>query len=187
MLGSCVKPDGGGAFGLNALTSVTIGNSVTSIGTYAFYGNALTSVTIGNSVTTIGKQAFAANALASAAFEGNFGTFDSDIFLDNSNLGTITYCAERTGWPQGFSNSSTTIVTEPIGCSPTDAPTIDSREAGDAQVSISVSVADDGGSPITGYNAYCFGDTFYFGVNPTSPITVLGLTNGVSYVCAVSA
>ncbi len=66
-------------------------------------------------------------------------------------------------------------------------PVITNIEAGNAQVFISVSVADDGGSPITSYTAYCFGDTFYFGVNPTSPITVLGLTNGVSYVCAVSA
>ncbi len=36
------------------LTSVTIGNSVTSIGNYAFYGcSGLTSVTIGNSVTVV--------------------------------------------------------------------------------------------------------------------------------------
>jgi len=41
------------------LTSVTIGNSVTSIGDYAFYGcSGLTSITIPNSVTSIGKYAF---------------------------------------------------------------------------------------------------------------------------------
>ena len=69
---------------------------------------------------------------------------------------------------------------------PPSAPQITSIEPGNAQVSISVSVADDGGSPITGYNAYCFGDTFNFDASPTSPITVLGLTNGVSYACAVT-
>ncbi len=58
---------------------------------------------------------------------------------------------------------------------------------GNAQVSISVSVADDGGSPITGYNAYCFGEGLLFGASPTSPIAVSGLTNGVSYTCAVTA
>ena len=43
----------------SALTSVTIGNSVTSIGDYAFGGcSGLTSVTIPNSVTSIGEFAF---------------------------------------------------------------------------------------------------------------------------------
>ena len=43
----------------NGLTSVTIGNSVKSIGDEAFYGcNGLTSVTIGNSVNSIGDYAF---------------------------------------------------------------------------------------------------------------------------------
>ena len=46
--------------GCDSLTSVTIGNSVTSIGDYAFYScDSLTSVTIGNSVTSIGDGVFA--------------------------------------------------------------------------------------------------------------------------------
>jgi hypothetical protein len=185
-----VKIIGDAAFYDNALTSVTIGNSVTTIENSAFYINALTSVIIPDSVTTIGIYAFYNNALTSAAFKGNFGSFDLDMFPNNPTLATITYCEGTTGWPQGFNNGSTTIVTEPVNCSPPDAPDaplITGIVPGNEQVSISVSVANDGGSPITGYNAYCFGDTFYFGVNPTSPITVLGLTNGVSYVCAVSA
>ena len=41
------------------LTSVTIPDSVTSIGSYAFYGcNSLTSVTIGDKVTSIGQSTF---------------------------------------------------------------------------------------------------------------------------------
>ena len=41
------------------LTSITIPNSVTSIGNYAFYNcTGLTSITIGNSVTSIGEDAF---------------------------------------------------------------------------------------------------------------------------------
>ena len=53
---------GGSAFsGCSALTSVTIPNSVTTIGEAAFYYcSALTSVTIPNSVTKIGSSAFSA-------------------------------------------------------------------------------------------------------------------------------
>ena len=51
---------GWGAFyGCTSLTSVTIGNSVTSIGDYAFYNcTSLTSITIPDSVTSIGELAF---------------------------------------------------------------------------------------------------------------------------------
>ena len=45
--------------GCTGLTSVTIGNSVTSIGDSAFYNcTGLTSVTVGNAVTSIGRNAF---------------------------------------------------------------------------------------------------------------------------------
>ena len=47
------------AFGTSAVTSVTIGNNVTSIGDNAFeYCDALETLTIGNSVETIGDEAF---------------------------------------------------------------------------------------------------------------------------------
>ena len=65
IIGEGVTSIGNGAFGNGAfsncdgLTSVTISNSVTSIGSYAFKDcTALTSVTIGNSVTSIGNNAF---------------------------------------------------------------------------------------------------------------------------------
>jgi len=78
--------------------------SVTTIGVGAFYRNRLGSVTIGSSVTTIGEAAFQSNALNSAAFEGDFGTFELDMFENNPALaqGTITYCDGKTGWPQSF-------------------------------------------------------------------------------------
>ena len=50
---------GSSAFeGCTGLTSVTISNSVTSIGKQAFYYCGMNSVTIGNSVTSIGDHAF---------------------------------------------------------------------------------------------------------------------------------
>ena len=54
-----------GSFANKSLISVTIPNSVTSIGDYAFAANQLTSVTIPNSVTAIGKGAFSTNQLTS--------------------------------------------------------------------------------------------------------------------------
>ena len=45
-------------FDCSGLTSVTIPNSVTSIGDHAFNGSGLTSITIPNSVTSIGDGAF---------------------------------------------------------------------------------------------------------------------------------
>ncbi len=55
----CSISDYGSFEGCSGLTSVTIPNSVTSIGNYAFYNcSALTSVTIPNSIISIGKYAF---------------------------------------------------------------------------------------------------------------------------------
>ncbi|MCD7782890.1 MAG: leucine-rich repeat domain-containing protein, partial [Firmicutes bacterium] len=55
-----VKTIGGGAFsGCASLTSITIPDGVTTIGEYAFYGcESLTSITIPDSVTHIGAYAF---------------------------------------------------------------------------------------------------------------------------------
>jgi hypothetical protein len=60
VIGNSVTSIGSGAFsGCTGLTSVTIPNSVTSIGSDAFYGcTGLTSIVIGNSVTFIGDNAF---------------------------------------------------------------------------------------------------------------------------------
>jgi hypothetical protein len=197
---------GYGAFNGNSLASLTIPDSVTAIGGAAFADNALTSVTIPDSVTAIGGEnvpcswlclpsigsgfSFANNPLTSAAFEGNFGTFASNTFASNPNLATITSCEDATGWPQGFNNGSTIIVTEPVNCSAfaPDAPQISNIDYGDSEAYISVSVADDGGSTISSYTATCTdGTTQYTGTSTTSRITVSGLTNGVGYSCSVTA
>ena len=75
---------GVGAFEGNALTSVTIPDSVTTISFDAFYWNALTSVTIPESVTTIGSHAFASNALTSVTIGGSVTTIDFSAFAYNA-------------------------------------------------------------------------------------------------------
>ena len=87
----------------------------------------------------------------------------------------------------GESVASNAVAVTPIPVVTPDAPQITDIEPGNAQVSINVSVAEDGGSPITSYTGACFGDSIFFGTSATSPITVSGLTNGESYICAVIA
>jgi len=112
-IGNSVTTIGDDAFYGNFLTSVTIPDSVTTIGDWAFSSNALTSVTIGNSVTTIGDWAFAFNALTSVTFLGNAPTAGADVFLDNSDLDSVTRSATATGWGATWSGVAVTIAGAP--------------------------------------------------------------------------
>ena len=74
-----------------SLTSITIPDSVTSIGEYAFeHCSYLTSVTIGNGVTSIGNATFKNCAnLTSVTFNGTPSSIASNTFESSSNLTTI--------------------------------------------------------------------------------------------------
>jgi BspA type Leucine rich repeat region (6 copies) len=83
---------GGNAFsGFTTLTNITIGNSVTSIGTSAFQScSALTSVTIPNSVTSIGTSAFqSCSALTGVTIGSGVASIGNSAFLTCPNLITI--------------------------------------------------------------------------------------------------
>jgi hypothetical protein len=73
---------GNNAFSGSQLTGVTIPNSVTSIGDHAFEGNRLTGVTIPDSVTSIGIWAFSGNQLISITI-GNSVDLGDYAFGDN--------------------------------------------------------------------------------------------------------
>ena len=79
----------------SGLTSFTIPNSVTSIGNYAFIScSGLTSITIPNSVTSIGGNAFyGCNSLNSVTFQGTIPavTFSDFPFPFPGNLRAVFY------------------------------------------------------------------------------------------------
>ena len=77
-----VKAIAGEVFAQKQLTSVTIPDSVTYIGSYAFYGSQLSSVTLGEGgVPYIGEYAFAFTLLTSATIPG--GVIDNQSFGGN--------------------------------------------------------------------------------------------------------
>ena len=74
------------------MTSVTIGNSVTSIGERAFYEcKGLTSVTIGNSVESIGKSAFSGcSGLTSVTIGNSVTSIGERAFYECKGLTSVT-------------------------------------------------------------------------------------------------
>ena len=78
--------------GCISLTSVTIGNSVTSIGNYAFSNcSSLISITIGNSVTSIGGGAFIyCTGLTSIIIPNSVTSIGYYVFSNCSGLTSVT-------------------------------------------------------------------------------------------------
>ncbi len=113
-------PGGGswyGAFTYKDITSVTLPNTLTSIGDYAFSNNQLTSVIIPDSVTSLGERAFSDNPITSLSIgpivsDAGFTWFG--VTNGSSSLTSLTI----TGSPatindSAFSGSQLTSVTIP--------------------------------------------------------------------------
>ena len=74
-------------YGCYGLTSITIPNSVTSIGLFAFYESGLTFITIPNSVTSIGFEAFMnCSSLTSVTIPNSVTSIDGGAFRYCSSL-----------------------------------------------------------------------------------------------------
>ena len=103
--------------GCTGLTSVTIPNSVTSIGDRAFFGcSGLKSATIGNAVTSIGESAFyGCSGLTSVIFNAEKCTEMGSPFNGCENLKSLTIGEKVTTIPgDAFSGcSGLTSVTIP--------------------------------------------------------------------------
>ncbi len=80
-------------YSCKSLTSITIGNGVTSIGDYAFYYcSRLTSITIPDSVTSVGLSAFkACTGLTEIHFTGTAEQWEAITKENNWNLNTGAY------------------------------------------------------------------------------------------------
>ena len=69
-----------------------------------------------------------------------------------------------------------------------NTPTIGAATRGNGSASVAFTANFNGGSAVTHFDASCTdGITSFPGNNTASPISVLGLTNGTSYTCTVTA
>ena len=92
-IGNSVKTIGQYAFyGCSRITSITIPNSVTSIRNYAFWGcSSLTSIIIPNSVTIIGQAAFyGCSSLTSVTLGNSITSIGGSAFYECTGLTSIT-------------------------------------------------------------------------------------------------
>jgi len=110
--GLTVTSIGSGAFEYGSgLTSITIPNSVTSIGQQAFeycWSQSLTTITIGSGVTSLGEYAFSGcTYLTKVYFLGNEPTGDTTVFSEDE--ATAYYLANTTGWGSYFGGIPTAV------------------------------------------------------------------------------
>ena len=84
---------GDGAFSTNDISSLTLGTGLTSIAIGAFGSNDLTTVTIPDSVTSIGDRAFEDNKLTSVTIPDSVTSIGDDAFgaQDTNSLTSVTF------------------------------------------------------------------------------------------------
>jgi len=110
-IGKSVQTIGDYAFRLVHPRSVTIPDSVKTIGSGAFEGCGITSLNIGKSVQTIGYAAFMGNDLRSVSIPDSVKTIGGHAFYSNGFLKTVTIGdGVKTIGDEAFSGNATTSL-----------------------------------------------------------------------------
>ena len=192
-----------------ALTNLDGLSNLTSVGGYLsiWLNHALTNVDGLAKLTSVGGWLGIGSNAALTNLDGLASLTSVGGYLDVSYNITLTDCqgiALVLGYPNGPPDDNVlgtiAIDSNATGCnsvaevlaagplqSPT-APAVVSTDFEDGKIILTVSVSDNGGTEITGYDATCTdGTNTYTGTSTSSPITVSGLTNDVAYTCTVTA
>ena len=135
------------------LTSITIPSSVTTIGNYAFAGSGLNSITLPSSVTTIGNYAFAGSGLNSITIPSSVTTIGNYAFENCLNsqgaldLSNVTSLGEGAFQTANTGNGITSVV---FNSSLTTIPANAFRGRGLTSVNIPASVTSIGAGAFYG-------------------------------------
>jgi hypothetical protein len=132
---------------------------------------------------------YTANCTDGSTLRSVIGSTSPIIVSSLTNNLTVS-CSVTAANTEGSSLSSAALNATPHATAP-DAPSLLRLIPGDRRMKVLFSTsASDGGAAITGYVASCTGGGHTYTSSPptlTSPITVTGLTNNVSYTCSVHA
>jgi len=104
----------------HAIRTIIIEENVTSIGNYAFFlCSSLTSITIPNSVTSIGGSAFNACGLTSITIPKNVASVENNAFSNCTRLTSINVDADNLNYASEngvlFNKAKTTLLIYPAG------------------------------------------------------------------------
>ena len=163
--------------GAPTIGTVTAGNGSASVGFTAPSSNG------GSAITS-----YTATCTATGQANGTGTGTISPITVTNLTNGSTYACSVIATNARGNSAASATANATPG--SPPSAPTIGAATAGNGQASIAFTApTDNGGSAIATYAVVCTPTTGVAaqGNGLSSPITVTGMTNGVTYACNVRA
>ena len=115
-----------------------------------------------------------------------FIDLNDDGIVDILNLSSVNWPGEIHGvlelgihYGRAVSSANATKPSQPV---------IASTDYDDGQIILRINLDDDGGVAVVSYDAICSDGVNQFDGSSVSPVVVIrGLTNGVSYTCAVTA